>query len=166
MQTIKRKRITIKGVKPKGKAQNEFKNFYIYGAINPFTGDSFFYEFNTLDGKCFEAFLKEVSEEFKDSFNIIILDNATAHKSSSINIPNNISLLFQPPYTPELNPTERLWQYIKDKIAWHIFNKLDDLRDFVYQIINTLTLDEITSISQYPYIIALNENDVFSSLCN
>jgi len=60
--------------------------------------------------------------------------------------------VFQPPYTPELNPVERLWQYIKDKIAWNIFKDLEVLRTKVYDILNSLEEFTVMSISLYPYI--------------
>ena len=60
--------------------------------------------------------------------------------------------MFQPPYTPELNPVERLWQYIKDKIAWNIFKDLEVLRTKVYDILNSLEEFTVMSISLYPYI--------------
>lgn len=60
--------------------------------------------------------------------------------------------MFQPPYTPEVNPVERLWQYIKDKIAWNIFKDLEILRTKVYDILNSLEELTVMSISLYPYI--------------
>lgn len=153
LHTIRRRRITSKGVKPKGLDQNGYENFYIYGAIAPFTGDNFFYDFNVLDGLCFEAFLKEFSKEYSDTLNIIVLDNASAHTTSKIKIPENVKLIFQPPYTPEVNPVERLWQHIKDKIAWNIFKDLEVLRNKVYDILNSLDELTVMSISLYPYIV-------------
>lgn len=128
LHTIRRRRITSKGVKPKGLDQNGYENFYIYGAIAPFTGDNFFYDFN-------------------------VLDNASAHTTSKIKIPENVKLIFQPPYTPEVNPIERLWQHIKDKIAWNIFKDLEVLRNKVYDILNSLDELTVMSISLYPYIV-------------
>ena len=63
--------------------------------------------------------------------------------------------MFQPPYTPEVNPVERLWQYIKDKIAWNIFKDLEILRTKVYDILNSLEELTVMSISLYPYITAV-----------
>ena len=152
LHTTRRRRITYRGVKPKGIDQNEYSNFYIYGAISPFTGENFFYDFNVLDGVCFEAFLREFSKEYPHTLNIIVLDNASAHTTSKIKIPENVKLVFQPPYTPEVNPVESLWQYIKDKIAWNIFKDLEILRTKVYDILNSLEELTVMSISLYPYI--------------
>ena len=83
--------------------------------VEPKTGENFFMEFNTVDSACFEAFLNSFSKQYPDFMNIIILDNASFHKSKKINIPENIFLLFQPPYSPELNPTERIWLHLKNR---------------------------------------------------
>lgn len=56
LKTIKRKRITALGVKPKGKVQWNFKAFYLYRAVAPKTGESFGLEFSHLDGLCFQIF--------------------------------------------------------------------------------------------------------------
>lgn len=83
----------------------------------------------------------------------MVLDNASAHTTSKIKIPENVKLVFQPPYTPEVNPVERLWQHIKDKIAWNIFKDLEKLRIKVYDILNSLDELTVMSISLYPYIV-------------
>jgi transposase len=48
---------------------------------------------------------------------IIQVDNAPAHKLDSSELPDNVILLFQPPASPEVNPTERVWEYLKDFLA-------------------------------------------------
>ena len=55
------------------------------------------------------------------------LDNGAFHKAKEMDIPPNTALLFIPPYSPELNPAEKMWRYIKDRIANEIFKNLDDL---------------------------------------
>jgi hypothetical protein len=54
--------------------------------------------------------LKLISEQFADRLSLIQLDNASAHTASSLQIPDNMLLLFQPAHVPKLNPIERLWQ--------------------------------------------------------
>lgn len=55
-------------------------------------------------------FLKRLSREFKEDYLILIMDNAVWHKSKTLNIPENIELMFIPPYIPELNPIEQIWK--------------------------------------------------------
>jgi transposase len=48
--------------------------------------------------------------------------------SSSLKIPDNILLIFQPPYTPELNPIERIWLHIKQELSWEISENLNGIK--------------------------------------
>ena len=64
--------ITAPGVKPIQSVQWQRQAFYLYGIVEPKTGDSFFYEFSHLDSICFEQFLKLVSEAFPTHLNKLI----------------------------------------------------------------------------------------------
>lgn len=94
--SIQRRRITFKGVKPVSHYQHEFKSYYLYGAVEPKTGEHFFLEFPSLDTGCFQAYLDELSRAYEDSFNIILLDRGTFHRSKSLRIPHNIALILLP----------------------------------------------------------------------
>jgi hypothetical protein len=97
--------------------QCQFKSYYLYGAVAPQTGESFWLEFSDLDGLCFQVFLEQLASEYPEHLNIVQLDNGRFHYSSSLKIPDNILLIFQPPYSPELNPIERVWHYIKQELS-------------------------------------------------
>ena len=84
-----------------------FKYLWLYGLVEPKTGNSFFYEFSHLDTPCFEKFLELFSQQYPDEVHIIQLDNGRGHLGLDLSIPDNIILLFQPPYCPEVNPIER-----------------------------------------------------------
>ncbi|NQX86320.1 MAG: transposase [Flavobacteriaceae bacterium] len=62
-----------------------------------------------------EAYLKEFSAHKPEEYKIIVIDNAGFDSTKNIDIPDNIYLLSIPPYTPELNPCEQVWQYIKNR---------------------------------------------------
>jgi len=113
LKTISGRKITTKGINPKGKVQWQFKTTYLYGVVEPSTGESFFYEFTHLNSDCFPVFLNLVSERYKDSIVIMPVDQAGAHHAKRLQLPTNISLLFQPLHAPETNPIERVWQYFK-----------------------------------------------------
>lgn len=57
LKTIEGRRITLKGVKPTGDWQWKFKAFWLYGIIEPLTGESFFWEFSHVDSDCYQQFL-------------------------------------------------------------------------------------------------------------
>jgi transposase len=117
LHTIRRRKLTLFGVKPEGKHQWKFECFWLYGAVSISTGKSFFGEFSHLDKVCFEAYLQLLSIQYPDELHIIQVDNAPAHNLDSSDLPDNIILLFQPPACPEVNPTERVWEYLKDFLA-------------------------------------------------
>ena len=62
-------------------------------------------------------------------------------------------MIFQPAYTPEVNPIERLWRYLKDRLQWYVFENLDRLRITLDKILNQLTLSIVSSITCYPFIV-------------
>jgi len=63
------------------------------------------------------------------------LDNCKFHHSSQLKSPDNILLAFQPPYSPELNPIERVWQYIKQELSWGLYDNLDKIKEKVRSFI-------------------------------
>jgi hypothetical protein len=62
--------ITARGVKPKGKVQWQFKATYLYGIVEPATGEHFFYQFTHLNSDCFQVFLNLIAEQFSDSMSL------------------------------------------------------------------------------------------------
>lgn len=59
-----------------------------------------------------EIFLEKFAQAHPDEVHIIQLDNAPAHRAKDLTVPENLVLLFQPPYCPELNPIERVGQHL------------------------------------------------------
>ena len=100
----------------------------------------------------FQIFLDEFSKRHQEDLHIIFLDRAKYHTTARLNLPENILLEPLPPYSPELDPMERIWEYIKEQIAWEHFKGLNDLSDRICEIIQSLTKEELKSLSLYPYI--------------
>lgn len=81
------------------------------------------------------------------------MDGAGWHKSDKLIIPKNIRIIILPPYSPELNPTEKLWQYIKDHtIKNRIYKTIRELENVVCEFVKTLTPEIIKSICGVSYI--------------
>lgn len=150
---IIRRRITLKGVKPIQKVQHKFDNYYVYGAVEPISGDNFFLELPDLNSDCFQLFLDEFHDSYPDDFIIMLLDNGAFHKAKKLVIPDNIVLLFIPPYSPELNPIERLWQDIKDEISWFLYETLDELKEAVARVLRKYSHQDIASLTGYQYLV-------------
>jgi hypothetical protein len=127
LHTIMGRLLTLKGVKPHGFTQWPRDNFYLYGVVEPCTGDSYFYEFSHLDSYCFQLFINQVSQRFADSVVILQMDRAKFHLSRQLDWPENLIPICQPAHCPELNPIERLWEYIKAQLRWDNCLNLDQL---------------------------------------
>ena len=144
--------LTAKGVKPICKFQQVYKSQYLFGAFSPINGNHFLYEMNCCDSTTFQLFLDEFSKYEKDEFKIIILDNGAFHKAKSLSIPHNIILFFLPPYSPELNPAEKMWQHFKRKFQNKHFKSIEGISQFFTSTINELTKKIVKNICEYEYV--------------
>jgi transposase len=150
---VQRRRMTLSGVKPVGTVQYCFENFSVYGAVEPTTGESFFLELPYLNTVNFQIFLDEFAHHYQDTLNIVLLDNGSCHKAKALVIPDNVACLFLPPYSPELNPIERLWQDVKDQLAWVLPATIEALEHLVETIIRRYAKGAIHSLTAYPYFV-------------
>lgn len=105
------------------------------------------------DTICFEKFLELFSEKYPRDLHIIQLDNGGFHNSLNLNIPENIILLFQPAYSPEVNPIERLWEYLKEQLKWQTFDNLENLRDAVQKSLGKLSKEIVASLTGWQFIL-------------
>lgn len=78
---------------------------------------------------------------------IVVIDNAAFHATKNIEIPENIYLLRIPPYTPELNPCEQIWQYIKQRYKNKHFNSMEELKKWIHEIVKNMDKEIIKSIT-------------------
>lgn len=154
LKTVTRRRLTQRGIKPTGQVQWAFQSYYLYGWVEPLTGENFFLECSHLNTDCFEAYLQEFSQTYPNELHIIPLDNARFHTAKRLIIPDNIILWFQPPYSPDCNPIERLWAWIKGQLAWQLFDNLAQLQQTVATILTQITPDFFASITGKPRLEA------------
>lgn len=78
------------------------------------------WEFLHKNSLCFKQFLNQLVSEYSEHLNIVQL-NGRFHYSSSLKFADNILLIFPPPYSPEVNPIERVWHYVKQELSWEIY---------------------------------------------
>ena len=143
------------GVRPIVNYQHKFTNTYLWGSYSPITGDSFVWEINGVDNKIFEQYLKEFSKNKPREYKIVVIDNAAFHATKNINVPDNIYLLRIPPYCPELNPCEQIWQYIKLRFKNKQFDTMEQLKNWLWKSVNDMSKDIIKSItSNHHYLNA------------
>lgn len=150
------RRLTGRGVKPVVTEHPLYEYYWLYGAVEPATGESFFLEMPWLNGDGFAVFLGELSKAYPESLNVVIVDNAGAHTARHVAVPSNVVLLPLPPYSPELNPAERLWLDVKRAIDVTIRAVREDLvalRDHVAERLCSYTLEQMQSLTGYGYLV-------------
>ncbi|WP_456388292.1 transposase [Profundibacter sp.] len=70
------------------------------------------------------------------------MDGAGWHKSGALNIPENLSILFLPPYSPGLNPTKNVWQYLRQTyLSNRVFETWEAIVDACCDVWNRLTAE-------------------------
>lgn len=137
------KYLTKVGVKPIVDYQHVFKTTYLYGSYSPIDGDSFVWEINGVDTTIFETYLKAISKYKPDQYKILVIDNAGFHSTKNIEIPENIFLLRIPPYAPELNPCEQVWQYIKNRYKNQRFDTMKKLKEWLHRFVKNINSQTI-----------------------
>jgi len=132
------------------------ENTYAYGAVSFPDGQFESLVLPHCDTDCMQVFLEEVSSRHLEEKILMVTDRAGWHKSKSLNIPGNIRLCFLPPYSPELNPVEHIWDELKEK-GFHnrVFSSLGALEDhLVYELRKLEDAPEVTrSIVSWSWII-------------
>jgi len=98
---------------------------YAYGAVTPQDGALDWMLSAKMDTLNMGAFLDHVSNKHPDEFVLMVLDGAPSHRAHHLRVPDNMALVRLPPYSPELNPAERLWDDLREKeFANRVFDSL------------------------------------------
>lgn len=134
LKTITRRRLTLKSVKPIVKVQWQFKAFYLYGVVEPSSGACMIQAYDRLNTENFQQFLNDFSAQYPNDFHVLQTDNARFQCANDLVMPDNVMLLYQPPYSPQVNPSEQLWDWVKGEIANQIFSTLEVLKETVKQL--------------------------------
>jgi hypothetical protein len=148
-----RRRITARGVQPLLPSAYRFESLYLYGAVEPLTGKSFFLELPLLNAQGFQLFLEHFATTDPATFHLLLLDNGAFHKAQALRLPPNVSLVFLPPYTPELNPIERLWRDLKDWLAHSRPTSLAQLSKSLCTRLTHYTPSALRSLTGFRYLL-------------
>ena len=93
---------------------------YIFAAVEPATGAEVALVLPTVSTAAMSLFLAELSAQLApDAHAVLVLDQAGWHGARALVVPDNITLVPLPPYSPELNPVERLWLYLRERYLSH-----------------------------------------------
>jgi transposase len=137
-----------RGSRPRVVKQTEYEWIYLFGAVNPLTGESSALLAPTVNTGYMNAHLQFISEAVGDDKHVVlVLDRAGWHVATALEVPSNITLLLLPPYSPELNPAERVWAYLKSHyLSNRIFTDYTDMLVTGSKAWNALTEELLQSI--------------------
>jgi hypothetical protein len=136
-----------------GGVQQVFEWCYVYGAVEPTTGHHFFLELPYLNAEMFQLFVDAFAQAFPESLNLLLLDNSGAHTAQRLTLPENVRLVFLPPYCPELNPIERVWRDLKDALAWLHFPTLEAQQDYLASLLQAYEAATLQTLTGYTYLV-------------
>jgi hypothetical protein len=106
----------IKGQRPPGICDQRFDWTYLFAAADPATGDAFALIMPSVSTKIMQRFLDDFSQTLADDeHGVMVLDGAGWHAKASLRLPKNLTLVHQPPYSPECNPVERIWLFLRER---------------------------------------------------
>ncbi|MEM7045256.1 MAG: transposase, partial [Pseudomonadota bacterium] len=122
----------------------------------PETGDAFGLILPRADTSAMSVFLAEFAKTLPENEHaVMVLDQAGWHGANALEIPDNVTLVTLPPYSPELNPVERLWLYLRQRfLSLHVFVHQEAIIDACCQACNAVADDaeRIKSLCCQPWI--------------
>ncbi len=105
-----------KGARPRGVRQQGFASAYLFGAVCPERGEGVALVLPEVSTAAMDVFLAELARAVPAGTHAaLVLDRAGWHVSEDLSVPPNLSLIHPPPYSPELDPVERVWEYLRDR---------------------------------------------------
>jgi transposase len=143
--------LIAKGIKPIGEYKHSYKYNWLWGSFSPITGEHFSMLTPCVSKDFFIQYLDDFSKQNPLELKILVIDNAAFHSTKDIQLPENIILFPIPPYCPELNPAEKMWQWMKDKIAMKIYDTLDILEAKMIKLLEMAKGEIIKSITGYEF---------------
>ena len=103
-----------RGTRPRAKRDTRYQWSYIFGAVCPGRGVAAGLVLPFANTEAMNAHLAEIARTVAPGAHaVLVLDGAGWHGAKALTVPDNISLLHLPPYSPELNPVENVWAYLR-----------------------------------------------------
>lgn len=142
------------GSRPRAVRQTEYEWVYVYGAVNPLTGASVGMLAPTVNTDWMAQHLRLISEHVGNDVHVVlVMDQAGWHTARKLELPQNITILLLPPCSPELNPVERLWHWLKSHyLSNRVYEDYEQLLDVGCDAWNRLSPDRISSVCRTEWI--------------
>ena len=151
------------GTRPVVGARLERKYLYAFSAVSPHDGVLDSLVLPWVSAETMSLFLREVAQRHADAFivMVMVMDQAGWHIAGDLAVPQNMRLVFLPPYSPELNPAEHLWEALReDCFANHVFANLDAVEHALTNGLVALEADpaRTQSLTGFKWITSISLN--------
>jgi transposase len=150
LKPIRRRVWAPKGQRPIALGHHRYKWLYVTAFVHPTTGETFWYLTSRVAKRLFQELLALVAREAgagRERIIVLVLDNAGWHTPEGLVVPDGIRLVYLPPYSPELQPAEHLWERVDEPLANQHFQTLADLEAVIAERCRTLEQDRTTLAS-------------------
>ncbi len=137
-----------KGTRPRLPADQRYENAYLFGAICPKRGTGAALMLPRANAEAMQLHLDEISKYVASKAHaVVLMDRAGWHRASKLKIPRNLTIILLPSRSPELNPVENVWQYLRaNYLSNRVFNHYDAILDAGCDAWNNL-IDQPETIS-------------------
>jgi hypothetical protein len=146
-----------RGVRPPGLADKRFESLYLFAACRPGTDEAFALALPEATTASMGVFLAAFAERLAPGTHaVLLLDQAGWHGARRLVVPGNLTLLPLPAYSPELNPVERVWLYLRERFLSHrVLADYDAVLDAACDAWNALAAEtgRLASLTAYPYLL-------------
>lgn len=130
-----------------------YQNFYVYSAVAPHAQESFSLFLPWVNTEMMNLYLKELAAAYPRHKILIIWDQAGWHGARGLKLPRNIRCEPLPPYSPELNPTERLWQWLRRNVTRNrTFESEETLMDHLAAALRDLAPAQLATLCSASYL--------------
>lgn len=147
-----------RGQRPPGLCDQRYTWVHLFGAVHPASGEHFALVMPEVSTEAMNIFLTGFATRLADDEHAVIaLDQAGWHGANALRVPDNVTLVPLPPYSPELNPVERLWLFLRERhLSLRLLDDYDQIVDVCCYAWNQLTPERVQSLCHYPYIKQVN----------
>ena len=153
-RTIPARKWTAQGYRPQGAMKYGYSYAYLYQATQPSTGKTFEMYLPNMSGACFQIFLNEFARQHPNQ--LMILDNAGCHhvKWEKGTFPD-VQLEYLPPYSPDFNPQERIFQEIKKPLKAKVYDKIEHIEQDIQPILESFweNPDKVKQLTAWEWIV-------------
>ena len=144
-------------MRPPGLADQRFASVYLFAACRPGTDQAFALALPEATTASMSLFLARFAQELAPGVHaVLLLDRAGWHVARGLSVPANVTLLPLPPYSPELNPVERVWLYLRERYLSHrVLDGYAAVLEAACRAWNALLGEpgRLTSLTAYPYLL-------------